>query len=285
MKFLELKSSTGEICFRGFCCFALCLFFLTTHCSLDGAMTHLKSGLSPELKIKSHQLNYKIIHKHPHNTNAFTQGLVFNGGYLYEGTGQHGSSSIRQLEIKTGRILLIRSLSPQFFGEGITIFKDNILQLTWEAGLAFVYEKGDFNLLKLIRYTKPQEGWGLTHNGTYLIASDGSSKLYFLEPGSFSVKRILAVSDQNGPIDQLNELEYIKGKIFANIWQQSKIVVINPETGYVTAWLDFSPLVPKYLKDHTDFVLNGIAYDPLTDHLYITGKMWPVMYEIKIFKK
>ena len=223
---------------------------------------------------------YRVAHVYPHDAQAFTQGLVLHDGHLYEGTGLWGQSSLRRVELTTGTILYMHRLAPQFFGEGITILNDRIIQLTWRSQIGFVYNKQDFTLLQ--QFTYPTEGWGITHDGTNLIMSDGSSTLYILEPQHFSEIGRISVSDANGPVRSLNELEYVQSEIYANVWQTDRIAKIDPQTGRVTAWIDLSGLLPPTDRRQRVDVLNGIAYDAEHDRLFVTGKLWPKLFEIEI---
>lgn len=223
---------------------------------------------------------YRVTRVYPHDSQAFTQGLVLDDGYLYEGTGLWGRSSLRRVELLTGTVLHMHELEPQFFGEGITILGDRIIQLTWRSQVGFVYNKQDFSLLR--RFTYPTEGWGITHDGTNLIMSDGTSTLYVLDPQTFrEIGRIL-VSDTHGPVRSLNELEYVRGEIYANVWQTDRIARIDPHTGRVTAWIDLSGLLSAADRLQRVDVLNGIAYDARQDRLFVTGKLWPKLFEIEL---
>jgi len=223
-------------------------------------------------------LSYEVVNTYPHDRKAFTQGLVFQDGFLYESTGLYGNSSLRKVELTTGKVLQMHSLPPELFGEGITIYNDQIIQLTWQSKIGLVYDKERFNLIQTFFY--PTEGWGITHNQKWLIMSDGSSQLYLLDPVSFKIVKQITVTANNKPVKGINELEYIQGEIFANIWPTNRIARISLVTGKVTAWLDLSGLVP--LEQQVD-VLNGIAYDEKTGRFFITGKFWPQIFEIKIF--
>jgi len=226
---------------------------------------------------------YRIVNRYPHDRNAFTQGLVFADGVMYEGTGGHGESSVRRVELETGRVLQIQELPAQYFGEGITIFRDTLIQLTWRSNLGFVYDRGSFELLS--EFTYPTEGWGITHDGEHLIMSDGTSTLYFINPETFSVTGHINVYDNGTPINWLNELEYINGRIYANVWRTDSIVIINPDNGRVTGWIDLSGLLTvKDYEGHVD-VLNGIAYDSVKNRLFVTGKLWPWLFEIELVMK
>lgn len=223
---------------------------------------------------------YKIINAYHHDPGAFTQGLVFEDGFLYEGTGIYGRSSLRKVELETGKVLQIRKLSDQYFGEGITIFSDTIIQLTWQSRVGFVYRKESFDVVSQFHYST--EGWGITHDGVHLIMSDGTSTLYFLDPETFEVVNHVDVHDGTTPVTDLNELEYIQGEVYANVWQTDFIARIDPQTGAVVGWIDLKGLLPPGEHGaHVD-VLNGIAYDVEHDRLFVTGKLWPTLFEIEL---
>jgi glutaminyl-peptide cyclotransferase len=224
---------------------------------------------------------YKIINTYPHDRAAFTQGLIYHDVSLYESTGLYGRSSLRKVELKTGIVLKNHSLPSLFFGEGITVFGNKIIQLTWKSKMGFVYNKESFKVLQTFHY--PTEGWGITNDGRRLIMSDGSSTLFFLDLATFKEVDKIEVLDQDGAaIKGINELEYIKGEIFANIWPTTRIARISPKTGRVTGWIDLAGIVP--LEKDAD-VLNGIAYDEKNDRLFVTGKLWPKVFEITISPK
>ncbi len=235
------------------------------------------SEKSPSVSTALHY-TYEVVQVYPHDQNAFTEGLVFENGFLYESTGPYGNSTLRRVELETGRILQIYSLSNQFFGEGITIVGDKIIQLTWQSHTGFVYDKDTFRLLQEFSY--PTEGWGITNDGSRLIMSDGTANLYFLDMNTFQKVGQVEVHDTS-PVTELNELEYVQGEVYANIWRENKIAVINPQTGKVTAWLDLSGIQGSENEDPND-VLNGIAYDAKENRLFVTGKRWPWLYEIKL---
>jgi glutamine cyclotransferase len=223
---------------------------------------------------------YNIVNVYPHNETAFTQGLVFEDGVLYEGTGRYGYSTVRRVELETGKTLQLYALPSQLFGEGITIFDDKIIQLTWRSNRGFVYDKHSFDLLQEFSY--PTEGWGITHDGSRLIMSDGTATLYFLDPETFTqVDQVEVYDPDTGPVTMLNELEYIQGEVYANIWKEERIAVINPQTGQVTAWVDLEGIQDSENQD-TDDVLNGIAYDEEEDRLFVTGKRWSQLFEIDL---
>jgi glutamine cyclotransferase len=223
---------------------------------------------------------YRVLNSYPHDPEAFTQGLVYEDGVLYEGTGLRGESTLRRVDLATGQVLQSRSLPDQFFGEGITVWDDTIIQLTWQSNVGFVRDVTTFDLVREFRY--PTEGWGLTHDGTHLIMSDGTSTLHFVDPVSFEEVSRIEVLDGNSPVTRLNELEFIDGEVFANIWQTDRIARISPETGQVAGWIDLTGLLGPQDRTQKVDVLNGIAYDTENDRLFVTGKLWPKLFEIEL---
>jgi len=228
---------------------------------------------------------YNVINKYPHDTAAFTQGLVIDSGLLYEGTGKEGFSTLRKLQVETYDTLLLRNIPDRptrdYFGEGISILGDKIFQLTWQSKVGFIYDKRSFSLLN--QFTYPTEGWGLTFDSSHFIMSDGSAFLYFRDTITFEEISRVEVRDSVGPIIHLNELEYIDGEVWANIWLTSRIIRIDPATGKVIGLIDFQALVNEARNDYSRAdVLNGIAYDTENDRLFVTGKNWPWLYEIKV---
>ena len=223
---------------------------------------------------------YNVVNTFAHDPKAFTQGLIFEEGFLYEGTGLYGKSVLRKVELETGNVLQEHKLPDEFFGEGITIYGDRIIQLTLKSKIGFVYNKETFELLREFSY--PTEGWGLTHDGKHLIMSDGTPMLYFLDPETFAQNHKIMVLDQDSPVWGLNELEYIDGQIFANVWPTERIVRIEPKTGEVIGWIDTEGILAP--QDHSEpvDVFNGIAYDPANRRLFVTGKFYPKLYEIKL---
>jgi glutamine cyclotransferase len=224
---------------------------------------------------------YKIVKVYPHDRQAFTQGLQYVDGFLYEGTGQNGQSGIRKVELETGKVVQHQPLDARYFGEGITVWGDTIVQLTWQSEIGFVYDKSTFKQLKTFTYTG--EGWGLTHDGKRLIMSDGDARgaLRFFDPSTLKETGRLVVRDGGRPVDDLNELEVVKGEILANVWQTPRIARISMKTGNVTQWIDLSGLLDPRDAVGAD-VLNGIAYDAAGDRLFVTGKWWPKLFEIKV---
>jgi glutamine cyclotransferase len=220
---------------------------------------------------------YKIINTFPHDPDAFTQGLAFENGILYEGTGPYGESSIRKTDLETGKILQIYKLPNQYYGEGITIYKDTIIQLTLDSEKGFIYNKNSLELLQEFPYTG--EGWGITHDESHIIMSDGTSTLRLLDPATMKTTGRIKVRDNGVPVKLINELEYVNGKIYANIWKTNKIAIIEPD-GQVSGWIDLTGLLDRQKYGNTPDVLNGIAYDVKTGRLFVTGKLWPVIFEI-----
>jgi glutamine cyclotransferase len=220
---------------------------------------------------------------YPHDRRCFTQGLVYEDGFLYEGTGLHGQSALFKRDLETGKIVKTLRLPDKYFGEGITVFGDHLIQLTWQSGVGFVYQKDTFTPLREFKY--PGEGWGLTHDGQRLILSDGTATLRFLDPNTYAETGRLEVRDQGRLVQSINELEYIDGSVYANIWPTDQIVIIDPKTGRVTGWIDLSGLYTPPAAEQEDSVLNGIAYLPQTRRLLVTGKLWPGMYEIELLSE
>ncbi len=223
---------------------------------------------------------YKVVNAYPHNQSAFTEGLVFEDGVLYEGTGLRGYSNLRRVKLETGEILQICELLPQFFGEGVTVYGNKIIQLTWQSHIGFVYDKYSFKLLQEFYY--PDEGWGITHDGKHLIMSDGTATLHFLNPETFEEISQIEVSANDIPVTRINELEYIQGEIYANIWQTERIARIDPLTGQVIGWIDLKGILSPEDDSETVDVLNGIAYDLKNSRLFVTGKFWPKLFEIEL---
>jgi len=235
-----------------------------------------KSDINPEL------LECKVIKTYPHNKDDYTQGLIFENGIMYEGTGQKGASVLKKINFETGKLISELSLPAQYFGEGITIFGDKIIQLTWQSRMGFVYDKKSFKLLSTLGYDT--QGWGLTTDGKRLIMSDGTHTIHFLDPEYFNKIGDIEVYDNNGIIRSLNELEYIDGLVYANVYQEDIIVAFDPETGKVIKRIDCRKIVPSGYKGDRENVLNGIAYDIENNRLFVTGKHWPSLFEVKFVK-
>jgi len=223
---------------------------------------------------------YEVVNAYPHDGEAFTQGLAFQDGFLYEGTGIRGQSSLRRVHLGTGFVMQYCALPAQYFGEGVTVYGDRIIQLTLQSQVGVVYDRNSFAVLRTFDY--PTEGWGLTHDGERLIMSDGSAILYFLDPDTFEITDQVEVQDDEGPVRMLNELEYVNGEIYANVWTTDLIARIDPETGRVVGWIDLEGLLSAEYRDGYVDVLNGIAYDAENDRLFVTGKLWPRLFEIEV---
>jgi glutaminyl-peptide cyclotransferase len=229
------------------------------------------------------EFGYNVIHTYPHDPQAYTQGLFYLNGYLYESTGLNGQSSIRKERLQTGQILERHDIGEQYFGEGIVNWKDRLLEITWKNELGFIYDLASFALKGQFSY--PGEGWGLTQDGKRIIMSDGTSQLRFWDPETLRETGRIRVTADNAPVDQLNELEYVKGEVYANIWLTNRIARIDPASGKVVGWIDLTQILSPTNTVGEGGVLNGIAYDAATDRLFVTGKLWPKLFEIKLVKK
>ena len=225
-------------------------------------------------------LGYRVVQEYPHDPRAFTQGLFFHDGFLYESTGLRGESNLRRVDLETGEVLEQRELLPQFFGEGAALAGDSIVQLTWESGVGFIYTLPPFRLVREFRYSG--EGWGLTFDGEHLVMSDGSDSLRFLDPRTLREVRTLPVTADGEPVQQLNELEWINGEIWANIWMEDRIARIRPDTGEVSAFVDLTGILPRSFRYPEMDVLNGIAWDEEGGRVFVTGKKWPKLFEIEL---
>jgi len=224
--------------------------------------------------------SYRIVHAYPHDQQAFTRGLIFVDGHLYESTGIEGKSSLREEDLETGRILQFHGVPSRYFAEGLTDWGSTLIQLTWQSHVALAYDRATFRFLRLFQYDG--EGWGLTHDGESLILSDGTAILRFYDPATFRETKSITVKDHGKPVDQLNELEFIHGQIYANVWHSDRIARISPATGTVLGWIDLSGLLPTNQHSSAEAVLNGIAYDSAHDRLFVTGKLWPKIFEIQV---
>jgi glutamine cyclotransferase len=249
--------------------------------ALAGA--HVAQSQTPTQPSATPQYTFKIVHAYSHDSQAFTQGLVYYNGFFYEGTGLNGRSSLRKVKIETGEVLQRVDLDSQYFGEGIAILRDQIFQLTWQSQVGFVYRLSDFHLLRQFSYTG--EGWGLASNGTDLLMSDGTDEIRVLDGRTLKEKRRIKVHDGATPVTQLNELEIVEGEIFANVWQTDRIARISPSSGKVLGWIDLTGLLSSLYQRRSDAVLNGIAYDARNKRLFVTGKLWPNIFEIRLTPK
>ncbi|HEY7305718.1 MAG TPA: glutaminyl-peptide cyclotransferase [Bryobacteraceae bacterium] len=226
---------------------------------------------------------YEIVRAYPHDRAAFTQGLEYSGGFLYEGTGLHGESTLRREDLATGKILQELALPDQLFGEGITVLNGRIVQLTWQSHIGFVYDQRTFGLLRNFSY--PGEGWGLANDGRVIYMSDGTPQIRCLDPATLRELQRVTVHEGRQQIEALNELEWVRGELYANVWQRNQIVRIDPRDGTVLGWIDLSGLLtPAELTNGAD-VLNGIAYDSMGDRLFVTGKLWPKLFQIRLVRK
>ncbi|MFI5195997.1 MAG: glutaminyl-peptide cyclotransferase [Chitinophagales bacterium] len=232
-------------------------------------------------------ISYDIVNEYPHDPAAFTEGLEYKDGFLYESTGQYGSSDIRKVDIKTGKVLLSAKMDARYFGEGLTILNGKIYQLTYREGKGFIYDLATLKMEKTFTFNA-NEGWGMTNNGAYLIFDDGSNIFHFIDPNSFKEVKQLAVTDEYGPVNEINEPELIHGFIYANQWQTDYILKIDTATGRVVGRADLSTLrqragiSPPSRNSHGPDVMNGIAYDTANNRIFITGKNWPKLFEIRL---
>ena len=223
---------------------------------------------------------FQVVAKFPHSTASYTEGFFYLDGKFYEGTGMNGRSSVQVIDPKSGKVLLRHDLPPEYFGEGIVDWGANLYEWTWKSQVCFVYRRSDLQPVKSLTYSG--EGWGMTRTAKELITSDGSSKLRFRDPETFRETRHIVVKEGDIAVDRLNELEFVKGQIYANIWHSNMVATISPQDGHVIAWVDFTGLLPDDQMVDAESVLNGIAYDPQHDRLFVTGKQWPAIFEVKI---
>jgi glutamine cyclotransferase len=244
-----------------------------------GALATAASPRVPQRIVQAPTARYQVVHVYSHDPQAFTQGLVFVDGVLYEGTGLNGRSTVRKVKLENGEVLQVQKVADEYFGEGIAVWRDRIFELTWRSGIGFIYDRA--SLARVGTFTFQGEGWGLTHDGTRLIMSDGTAFLRFLNPSTQRETGRIQVRDGPTAVEHLNELEFVKGEVLANVWQTDRVARIDPRTGRVTGWIDFAGLL-RPAEAAPDAVLNGIAYDAATDRLFVTGKLWPKLFEVKI---
>lgn len=223
---------------------------------------------------------YEVVNAFPHDPSAFTQGLIFHEGALIESTGIEGRSTLRRVELQTGKVIQKIDVPPFFFAEGLTLFGGKLYQLTWKGEKGFVYDPRTFE--KTGEFTYRGEGWGLTRDAESLILSDGTAQLRFLDPNTYEVRRTIQVKDRGRPVEELNELEYVKGEIYANVWHENRVARIDPQTGRVRGWIELSGLLRPGEANDPEAVLNGIAYDEAGDRLFVTGKLWPKLFEVRL---
>ncbi len=241
-----------------------------------------ESTSGANLTLPTPEYTYKVVHTYPHDPGAFTEGLFYSDGFLYESTGLNGQSSLRKVDLQTGRVLQQETLGAEYFGEGITLFGSEIIQLTWQNHQGFVYDGNTFELVRNFDYET--EGWGITSDGKHLIMSDGTSTLHILDPQNFENIGDISVQDKGNLIENLNELEYVNGLIYANVWNSDNIAIIDPGSGRVNGWVNLTGLLPAQSGGKKVDVLNGIAYDAEHDRLFVTGKLWPTLFEIKLVR-
>lgn len=247
----------------------------------DGNSENLSQQLTFLSDVAPREFSYRVVREYRHDPAAYTQGLQYQEGWLYEGTGLEGSSSLRRVNLETGEVVQIRNLDQSLFGEGITVFGDRIYQLTYKSQVGFIYDKSTFQEIQKVYYQN-REGWGLTHNGKELIMSDGTHVIYFLDPEMFTINRQLEVYDDKGPAQSLNELEYIQGKIWANRYYTDEIVIIDPGSGKVEGRINLKGILKATDRKPNTNVLNGIAWDPGRERIFVTGKYWPKLFEISL---
>ena len=253
------------------------LLLLISGCQTGAVVNHSTNNAD---KGSVPKYGYEVVNTWPHDSDAYTQGLVFHEGKLLESTGQEGRSSLRRVEPETGKVLNKISVPTPYFAEGITLFKGKIYQLTWQHQLGFIYDAESFE--KLGEFSYRSEGWGLTNDGSSLILSDGTNRIRFIDPNSFQVNRTISVLDGPTPIANINELEYVHGEIYANIWHKELVARIEPQTGRVVGWIDLTGLRALSNAANNEAVLNGIAYDENNDRLFVTGKLWAKLFEIRL---
>jgi glutamine cyclotransferase len=256
----------------------LALFCL--QCQPNSNTSSTNKAPTPQASGPVPKYGYQIVNIWPHDSNAFTQGLILMDGKLLESTGQEGFSCLRRVDLESGRILKKIDVPVPYFAEGLAALNGKLYQLTWQHNIGFIYDAQTFDHLGDFNYQG--EGWGLATDGQSLILSDGSNRLRFIDPNGFRVTRTITVTDGNQPVRELNELEYVNGEIYANIWHDNRIAMIDPQSGHVNAWIDLTGLMPESELQDPEAVLNGIAYDQASDKLIVTGKLWPRVFEIKV---
>ncbi|HZS07335.1 MAG TPA: glutaminyl-peptide cyclotransferase [Blastocatellia bacterium] len=238
---------------------------------------------SPAADASAPVWTYEVVNTWPHDTESYTQGLIYQDGVLYESAGQYGRSSLRKVDLQTGKVLKKVPVPGEYFAEGMTIFKSRLFQLTWTHQKGFIYNPESFQKIGEFAYTG--EGWGLTHDDQSLIMSDGTNQIRFLNPDTFKVERVISVVYQGKPLTEINELEYIRGEIYANVWQTDEIIRVDPKNGKILGIIDMTGLLPGKRADETDAVLNGIAYDEKGERIFVTGKLWPKLFEVRFKTK
>jgi glutaminyl-peptide cyclotransferase len=248
--------------------------------AVAGLLAHGQSRERSSQTREARHYGYQVVRSFPHDPSAFTQGLEYRGGFLYEGTGIAGRSTLRKEELATGRVVASLSLAPELFGEGITVIDGRIVQLTWQAHIGYVYDQMSFRKLRSFEYQG--EGWGLANDGHVIYMSDGSAQIRYLDPVTLSEQKRITVRDGGRPVVNLNELEWVRGEIYANVWHTDRIARIEPSDGRVVGWIDLAGLLDETALGNEEAVLNGIAYDSMGDRLFVTGKLWPKIFEIRV---
>ncbi|MBO6606756.1 glutaminyl-peptide cyclotransferase [Psychroserpens sp.] len=258
---------------------------ITAQVSFDETSEELSTKVTVLNNMTPKVYSYKIVNTYPHDINSYTQGLEFHNGELYESTGQYGTSKLRKVDYKTGEVLQNIDLAQQYFGEGLTIFDNKILQLTWRENIGFIYDVNSFERISSFTYSKSPEGWGICNDGTNIYKSDGTENIWLLNPETLEEMSKIQVYTNKGKIIGLNELEYINGRIYSNRYQKNGVAIINPENGGIEGVIDFTPL-RKLVTQHDQLdVLNGIAYNPETGTIFVTGKLWDKLFEVEVFEK
>jgi glutaminyl-peptide cyclotransferase len=252
-----------------------------TSAGCNGGVSSTTNSAAANRNGAAPSFGYEVVNVYPHASDAFTQGLEYHDGKMFESTGGEGTSSLRLVEVETGKVLDKLDVPLPYFAEGLTLLNGKIYQLTWQHQVGFIYDAT--SLSKIGQFNYQGEGWGLTNDGQSLILSNGTNQIRFLDPGTFKVVRTIAVVDANRPIENLNELEYLNGEIYANVWHRDVIAIIDPQTGRVNAWINLRGLKPAGATDE-EAVLNGVAYDAARQRLFVTGKLWPKLFEIRIKK-
>ncbi len=271
---LAPKNAVGRICLLA----VVFLFLLSSGCQSGAVANHSAANNAEKDSVPKY--GYEIVNTWLHDKDAYTQGLAFSGGKLLESTGQDGRSSLRRVEPETGRVMKKIDVPRPYFAEGITFFKGKIYQLTWQHQLGFIYDPESFE--KSGEFSYRGEGWGLTNDGSSLIMSDGTNRIRFLDPDNFLVRKTISVLDGRSAVSSINELEYVHGEIYANIWHKERVARIEPQTGRVLGWIDLTGLRALSDANDNEAVLNGIAYDEDNDRLFVTGKLWPKLFEIRV---
>lgn len=258
---------------------------LTAAVTYDGLTTNISSEITITNDKSPKIYTYEIVNEYPHDITSYTQGLEFNNGELYESTGQYGESKLRKVNYKTGEVLQNVNLDKVYFGEGLTVLNDNIYQLTWQRGLGFVYDLNTLEKKSSFKYGQSKEGWGLCNDGNVIYKTDGTEKIWILNPETLVEERFIQAYTNKGKMSQINELEWINGKIYANRYQKDGVAIINPINGAIEGVIDFSPLKKKVTQHQGLDVLNGLAWNPETQTLFVTGKRWDKLFEVKIIEK